>query len=381
MCAVLGDHLTLHPPLDDDAAATWDEHLRGWPHAHLLQTYGWGNVQAGAGWKAHRLIVSVPGAAAPLPVSVLESRRPAPFARLGWTGLYVPKGPACDASDGSAWEAVLAALAELARRTGAGAVTLEPPGWDDQTAPLRTRLGARGWSEVATVQPAHTTVVDLGGGFEAVLSRMRPKGRYNVRLAGRRGVVVERPDDPEVAAQLLGQLCAATAARQDIHQPDAAFVRMVLDAVPSAAVHIASVDGEPVAGALVAHFAGEAVYLYGGSTDRHRDRQPSALLHASILEAAIAAGCDSYDLWGIPPAGDPAHPWHGLRQFKLSLGGVERSAAGAWRWVRRPAAVRAGDILDGVWRHARRRPARRRSQAVERGGHGDRTGEPTPEEG
>jgi lipid II:glycine glycyltransferase (peptidoglycan interpeptide bridge formation enzyme) len=276
---------------------------------------------------------------------------------------------------------VLEALADLAGQTGAVTVTVEPPGWEEQTAALGSRLAPLGWSGVATVQPAHTTIVDLAGGFDAVLARMRPKGRYNVRLAGRRGVEAERVDDPERAAGVLGDLCAATAARQDIHQPDAAFLRLVLAAVPTAAIHIASVAGEPIAGALVARFAREAIYLYGGSTERYRDRQPSALLHASIMEAAIAAGCDTYDLWGIPPSHEPAHPWYGLRQFKLSLGGTERGAAGAWRWVRRPAAARARDILDDMRRHARRLPARRQRPAVERDGHGDRTGAPTAQDG
>jgi DNA-binding response OmpR family regulator len=66
-----------------------------------------------------------------------------------------------------------------------------------------------------------------------------------------------------------------------------------------------------------------------------------------------------------------------LRQFKLSLGGKECDAAGAWRRVRRPAAARAGGILDDMRRHVRRLPARRRRPAVERDGHGDRTGAPT----
>jgi peptidoglycan pentaglycine glycine transferase (the first glycine) len=358
--------------------STWDERLLAWPRAHLLQTRGWSIAQSQAGWRSHRLLVPVEGAAQPLPLSVLESRRPAALARLGLTRLYVPKGPACAADDEPAWAAVLRALDDLARLTGAGTVTVEPPGWDDQAAALRARLGGRGWSETATVQPAHTAVVDLRGDFEAVLARMHPKGRYNVRLAARRGVVAERLDDAEIAAETLARLCAVTAARQGIHQPDARHLRAVLATVPGAAVHVAGVAGEPVAGALVAAFAGEAVYLYGGSTERHRERQPSALLHAAVMQAAMAAGCDSYDLWGIPEGDDPTHAWHGLRQFKLSLGGVERSAPGAWRQVRRPAAARAGELVEGLRRRARRPLFHGGRPRVEHGGDGERTAAPAP---
>ncbi|HEY6377787.1 MAG TPA: peptidoglycan bridge formation glycyltransferase FemA/FemB family protein [Candidatus Dormibacteraeota bacterium] len=358
--------------------STWDERLLAWPQAHLLQTRGWGIAQSQAGWRSHQLLVPVEGAAQPLPLSVLQSRRPAALARLGLTRLYVPKGPACAADDEPAWAAVLGALDDLARRAGAGTVTVEPPGWDDQAAALRSRLRGHRWSETATAQPAHTAVVDLSGDFEAVLARMRPKGRYNVRLAARRGVVVDCLGGDAVAAETLAALCAATAARQGIHQPDARHLRAVLATVPGAAVYVASVAGEPVAGALVAAFAGEAAYLYGGSTERHRERQPSALLHAAVMQAAMAAGCRTYDLWGIPAGDDPTHAWHGLRQFKLSLGGVERSAPGAWRQVRRPAAARAGELLENLRRRARRPLVHRERARLEHGGDGERTAAPAP---
>lgn len=302
----------------------------------------------------HRLEVEAPGGGSPLPMTVLRARRPTVVERLLGAALYVPKGPACAPSDAAAWSAALAALEALAEATAAATVTVEPPGWDEDRDAVRDRLEVRGWAEVATVQPAHTAIVDLRGGYAEVLARMRPKGRYNVRLAERRGVSVERLADPAVAAPTLARLCAATAARQGIHQPDAAHIRRVLAAVPGASVHVARVEGEAVAGVLVAAFAGEAIYLYGGSTDRHRERQPSALLHAAVMEDAITRGCISYDLWGIPADAAPDHPWHGLRQFKLSLGGVERSAPGAWCWTRRPGGSRVWHVIERA-RRARRR--------------------------
>jgi lipid II:glycine glycyltransferase (peptidoglycan interpeptide bridge formation enzyme) len=207
------------------------------------------------------------------------------------------------------------------------------------------RLGP-GWERIDPVQPAHTAVVDLGGGEGAVLARMRPKGRYNVRLAERRGVVVEEIADIPLAAARLARLCAATERRQGIVLPSASHLRLVLSALPGSTVVLASVEDEVVSGALVAPFAGEAVYLYGGSSSRHRERQPSALVQFAAMRAAAAAGCTRYDLWGIPPPAAEDHPWQGLRQFKLNLGGVEREAAGAWRRRRRPVAAGTLDAAE-----------------------------------
>lgn len=336
-----------HVPAAADAGSDWDAALLSWPRAHLLQSWGWGELQAGAGWDVERLSVSAGGRA--LPVTVLRGGS-------GLRGLpprlYVPKGPAC-APDDPAWGAALDALEECAARAGASSVTVEPHAWYDERPQIAAWLGA-GWAADATVQPEHTAVVDLRGGEEEVLARMKPKGRYNVRLAARKGVVVETPPDPVIGARELARLCAATAARQGINLPGAAYFERALRVLPTARVHLARVDGEAVSGVLAAHFAGEMIYLYGGSETRHRERQPSSALHLHVIREAIAAGCDRYDLWGIPPSADPGHPWHGLRQFKLQLGGVERSTAGAWVEVRRPVAARAATAANAARRLVRR---------------------------
>jgi peptidoglycan pentaglycine glycine transferase (the first glycine) len=350
------------PPRGPSPADAWDAALAAWPRAHLLQSHGWGAVQAATGWRVHRLRVAA-GAGRVLPVTALS----APVVPGAPPRVHVPRGPACEPEDAAAWQAVLEALEELARRLGAVAVTVEPSAWSEDVPALAARLGP-GWVPVPPVQPSHTAVVDLAGGESAVLERMRPKGRYNVRLAERRGVVAVTLCDASTAAARLARLCAATERRQGIVLPSAAHLRLVLTALPGARVHLATVDGEPVAGALVVPFAGEAIYLYGGSAARHRDRQPSALVQFHAMAAAIGDGCTRYDLWGIPPAAEPDHPWHGLRQFKLSLGGREQMAAGAWRRERRPLAWRALVAAEAARLAARR--ARRRARPWHRGGAG-----------
>ena len=342
------------PSSAPDSGRRWDERLLGWPRAHLLQSWGWGELQAGAGWAVERI-----GAGpAELPVTVLRGAAGAPGLP---PRLYVPKGPACDPSDAETWRAVLDELQRLSESTHAASITVEPNAWYGERAQLAAVLGAPHWRPAPTVQPEHTAVVDLGGGEEAVLARMKPKGRYNIRLAEKRGVEVRTPGDPAAAAAEMARLSETTARRQGINLPGAAYFRRALDCLPTARVHLAVVEGEAVAAVLVAHFAGEMVYLYGGSSPAHRERQPSSLLHLHVIREAIAAGCHTYDLWGIPPDADPGHPWHGLRQFKLQLGGVERSTAGAFEQVNRPLAARAVAGANAARRAVRRlRPGARK---------------------
>lgn len=341
---------------------SWDEHLLAWPRAHLLQSWGWGELQAGAGWSVERLALPVTqadGAVVELPLTVLAGAS-------GLRGLpprlYVPKGPACGPADARAWLAVLAGLDEAAARRRAAAAVVEPNAWYDERAGLALAVFA-GWRPTRPVQPEHTALVDLRAGEPAVLARMKPKGRYNIRLAEKKGVVIRIPADHAEAAAEMARLCAATAQRQGINLPSADYFRRALESVPTARVHLAEVGGEAVSAVLVAHFAGEMVYLYGGSTTAHREKQPSSLLHFHVIRAAIAAGCDRYDLWGIPSSDDPAHPWHGLRQFKLQLGGVERSTAGAFERIHRPLAARAVAVANSG--RGRLRRLRRRNRSLD----------------
>lgn len=325
------------PPSPPHSEQGWDAQLLSWPRAHLLQSWGWGALQAGAGWSVERLTVDFHAGGRPLPITVLRGGAGAPGLP---PRLYVPKGPACAPADEAAWGAVLEVLDAEAGRARAAAVTVEPNAWYDERALLAEALSQEGWRGAPTVQPEHTAVVPLDGGEDAVLARMKPKGRYNVRLAEKKGVTVRTPGDRREAAAEMSRLSHATARRQGIHLPGVDYFRRALDCLPTARVHLAMVGDEAVSAVLVAHFAGEMIYLYGGSTSAHREKQPSSLLHFHVIQEAIAAGCDRYDLWGIPPSDDPAHAWHGLRQFKLQLGGVERSTAGAFERVHRPLAAR-----------------------------------------
>ncbi len=297
----------------------WDGGLAAAPSPHLLQSWGWGEVQATAGWRVRRLWIDHPDR--PLPVTVLVTRSGA--GRVpGLRRLYVPRGPALAPSDAAGYRRVEAALRRLARSVGAARIDVEVP-WEAELVPA-----SHPWLAGAPVpsrQPAVTSVVDLTGTEADRLGRCHPKTRYNIRLAERRGVTVTEARPLRELSACLG----ATARRQRIHLPGPSHLAAVARALgPGARPLFAVVEGEVVAAILVAVFAGEAVYLYGGATGRHRDRMPNHLLHWRAMELAVRLGCDRYDLWGMPPSDDPRHPWHGLRQFKLGFGGRTLTLAG-----------------------------------------------------
>ena len=284
----------------------WDTRLAaasGAEPAPLLQSFGYGEVQRHEGWDPERIELG------PALATVLVSRGTA----------YVPRGPV------PATEASLGALVEWARGRSLARLRVEP-----EAAPeLASALRSLGFTKLAEgLQPAHTMIVPLAG-EEEMLSAFKPKHRYNIRLAERKGVTVESGADVDE----LHRQTSGTAARQGITLPSAAHYRRRLELLPWCRVYVARHEGVPLAAIMVARFDGRAYYLFGGSSGELRNLQPTYLVQWVAMREAAAEGCTSYDLWGAPPGPDPDHPWAGLWQFKSGFGAPLTEFVGAWELV------------------------------------------------
>ena len=207
------------------------------------------------------------------------------------------------------------------------------------------------------VQPPDTVIVPLSRNEDELLAAMRSKTRYNVRLAAKRGVTVERYTGPETLTPLRRwyALYRETAIRDRIGiHPYRYYETVVRTAVemqragehaPRLAVYTAYHEGDLLAGIVVASWAGTSTYLYGASSNVKRNLMASYLLQWSAMRAAAAAGYQRYDLFGIPPTDDPSHPMHGLYRFKTGFGGEILHRGGAWDIPFRP-------VTSGMYRRA-----------------------------
>jgi lipid II:glycine glycyltransferase (peptidoglycan interpeptide bridge formation enzyme) len=190
------------------AAALWDARLQDWPAANLLQSHAWGEVQARAGWETHRLEVETTEGLLPISAQV------APSGVLGFSRIYVPRGPVCAPSDQAAFKEAEQALLELGRERRALALEVEVPWEEGSLPPSHPWLD---WEPVHPRQPLATLEVDLRREPDDILASFHSKARYNIRLAQRGGVVVREDATVE---ELIGCI-RATEARQGIHLPSA----------------------------------------------------------------------------------------------------------------------------------------------------------------
>ena len=316
--------------------AQWNAALLRLPEPHLLQTWEWGEVKRQTGWQPSRLLWTRESGNSPAAAASFLLRR---ISRLPAGVAYVPKGPILDWSDAPLVDAVLAAIELEARRQRAIFVKIDPDVSPDGPAgqAVLATLQRRGWLRSAEqIQFRNTALLDLTPGEDALLAAMKPKWRYNIRLAERRGVTVRRGDVADLPT--FYALYSETGGRDgfivrpfDYYQQTWRTFMQPLDAdAPVADLLLAEVDGDAVAGLILFRFAGRAWYMYGASSDRQRAAMPNHLLQWEAIRLARAAGCTVYDLWGAPDTLDESDSMWGVWRFKEGFGAQFAPHIGAW---------------------------------------------------
>lgn len=333
----------------------WNETVAKLPGMHILQTWQWGQLKAMYGWRPIPKIWRNAGGEVIAAAMVLERVvRVTPFGP-SLKVLYVPRGPICNWEDMALRNMILDGLQELVKQENAIFIKIDPevthglgiPGTADESQiavgeAVESDLRRRGWVlSTDQIQFRNTVWLDLSGTEEDWLARMKPKTRYNLRLAGRKGVIIRQgtlSDLPE-----LYKMYAETSVRDGFVIRAQEYYRRAwkyfMDA-GMAEVLVAEVDGQPIAGLVLFFTGSRAWYLYGMSRAAHREMMPNYLLQWEAMRRAKAHGCDQYDLWGAPDTFSAEDSMWGVFRFKEGLGGQVVRFIGAWDYPARPVIYR-----------------------------------------
>jgi lipid II:glycine glycyltransferase (peptidoglycan interpeptide bridge formation enzyme) len=174
-------------------------------------------------------------------------------------------------------------------------------------------------------------MIDLERSDEELLARMKPKTRYNIRLAERKGVKIRKGSEADL--DLLYQMYAETSLRDGFVIRSSEYYKTLWNTFLKAGmvkILIANVDEQAVAALVLFLFQQKAWFLYGMSRDIHRDRMPNYLLQWEAIRECKQAGCRAYDLWGAPYQFEETDPLWGVYRFKEGLGGEVVRFIGAW---------------------------------------------------
>ena len=184
------------------------------------------------------------------------------------------------------------------------------------------------------IQPPDTTVLDLSKTEDELLASMKNKWRYNVRLADKKGVKIEKhfasEEDFVSYFNIFYDLFMQTSERDGVSFHSKDYYMDLLNrgspcqdaSKPLITMYLAKHEEDYLAGIITAFSKdGEAIYLYGASGNIKRNLMSAYLLQWTAIKDAKDFGSVMYDFYGMPPRADENHPMHGLYLFKTGFGG------------------------------------------------------------
>lgn len=185
------------------------------------------------------------------------------------------------------------------------------------------------------ILPTNTIVLDLSQDEQTILNRMKPKTRYNIRLALRKGVEVKSVGIEGLRTWY--NLYTETAMRNGLNLNHIQYFQNMFAAkmeCPDDEVNvklmIAYYNDIPLAAMFLVLSAHRATYLYGASSSNMRNLMPTYALQWKAIQVAKEHHCCEYDMFGIAPNPNPSHPMYGLYKFKHGFGGEIYHQLGCW---------------------------------------------------
>lgn len=371
-CGARGDELMI---------SDRDEALYITPGSHIFQTEAWAEIKSNYGWHPTRLAIPF-GKNGHANAMILErSQQLLPLlspARI----LYIPRGPIADWEQLDELPGLLETLERRALDRKAIFIKIDPeivlgygipgePGESNSStaAKITELLKSRGWRfSKDQIQFQNTVWIDLVDDENFILAKMKQKTRYNIKLCQKKGVVIRRGGTRDL--DRLFQLYAHTSLRDGFAIRERKYyldVWMKFMNADMAIPLVAEYEGEILAGLFLFHLGKRSWYLYGMSSDEHRELMPNYGLQWEAIRLSKELGCEKYDLWGAPDIFDGNDRMAGVFRFKTGLGGEVVRLIGAWDYPARKLEYSLySRVLPKVLEIMRRRG--RRSTIQEAGG-------------
>lgn len=297
----------------------WDDFIAASTCCNITQSYEWGELASHL--QAEALRVGVVDAQGQLCAAMLILISQAPVLRRPY--FYAPRGPVLDNPDSPALTVLLNYVKAEARRRHAFMLKIEPSVLDDDAQWLQAlrRHGFR--INPYAMHVRHEWVLDLRPTEKELLSGMKEKWRYNIRLAGRKGITVRRGEG-QADLDAFYRIYETTSERDQFFIHDKSHYQDVMKLFGEddhAALFLAEYEGKPIAGTIVLWLGRWSWYMYGASSNEQRERMPNHLLQWTGMQWAREKGCWYYNFRGIPDILEEGQELWGVYLFKRGFGG------------------------------------------------------------
>ena len=310
----------------------YEAFVQGHPKGHFAQSVLWAKQKPAWDWKA----IICRDEAGKIKGSIAFLIRKMPVVRKRM--MYACRGPVCDLDDRATFGELMAAARILAKEEKAYVIKIDPdvPSGNTEFAKLLTDFGFRTrdtGKNFEAIQPKYVFRLYLNGrSEEELMASFHQKWRYNIRLAVKKGVEV-RLCGKEMVPD-FARIMVETGVRDNFAtRPPEYFAAMLDNLGDKCRLYMAFHEGQPIAGTLAIHYGDKVWYLYGASSNEHRNLMPNYLLQWNMIQWAVETGSRVYDFRGVSGDLSEDNPHYGLYRFKKGFGGEFTEFMGEYDYV------------------------------------------------
>lgn len=309
------------------------------PRGHVFQSYEWGEAMACSGWKPLRLVIEdrhkIKGC-----ISILKKK----IKLTPWSILYSPRGPVIDFNDYESFSGLVKGIKKVALSEKAVFLQIVPHAFSDENGML-ANMGDENFIKIEKdgifrlTQPLWVYRIDLNKPEDEILSQMKRKTRYSVKLSLKKGVKIVQKNSYNDLKEFYGLLRESSRRKKFPVRSFSYFESLWNNLAPDgyARLFFATSNGETLAGELVLRFGNICWDMYRASVDRNRNLRPNYALQWKIMQWAKKKGCLWYSLRGVPSFNPPPeHSGYGVYKFKKGFGGVPFTFAGDYYYIFKP---------------------------------------------
>lgn len=244
--------------------------------------------------------------------------------------LVAPEGPVLPWHDEDlareSLRLIIDCVRERSEELGVMAIRIEP-----RIAPAPPRILREFSRGPVDLVPFETLYIDLEQDSESILAAMKPKGRYNIKLAEKHGVTVMQENSVEAVGRFYSVMQQVSVRDGFAVEPLSFFEKLAggLCARGCLRLSFAEHEGDLLGASMMAVYGERATYLYGGITNTKRNLMGGYALQWAAMMAAKTDGCSTYDFYGFDAFRSVEHPYARFSQFKSQFGGTPMRFIGA----------------------------------------------------
>ena len=237
--------------------------------------------------------------------------------------MYSARGPVCDLYDEEIIKDLREGADSLAKKYKAFVLRVEPDilKSDEEFRKIITKNGFKIKDDSKDfkdeIQPRFVFRLNLKGKTEEeIFAELHQKTRYNIRLATKKGVVIKEGTREDLKE--FHKIMIETGERDNfIIRSLEYFEKMYDEMAPNhMKLLMAYHEDKPISGIIPIMYGNKVWYLYGASSNSHRNLMPNYLLQWTMIQEAIKMGADMYDFRGVSGVVDESHPQYGLKKKK-----------------------------------------------------------------